>query len=128
MKLQTLIDELQQIAHMGHAQDEVLLTDLTNARGAKMLEALRPRLIGYTACDGNVALRIQDEQAPDSSYPNPRITCEFCNTDVNVQPLYKFTDDIRVWNYVRKYNVKKMTENSWVCANCAFQLKEQARD
>lgn len=128
MKLQTLIDELQQIAHMGHAQDDVLFTDLTNERGTRMIEALRPRFLGYSACNGIVYLQIEDERAGSSSYEHPTVACEFCQTTVDVQPLYKYTDSLRVWNYVRNCCDKPMNENSYVCPKCAKALKEVARD
>ena len=127
MKLQQLIDELQQIAHMGHAQDEVLFTDLTNSKGTRMIEALRPRLLGYTACDGTVSLRIEDEQAPDGPYAHPRITCAFCNSYENVQPLYKFTDSVKVWKYVRNIAHRQLSENSYVCEKCAKAIEEGTR-
>lgn len=128
MKLQTLIDELQQIAHMGHAQDEVLFTDLTNERGTKMLEALRPRLLGYTACDGKISLRIHDERAPSANYEHPKVVCEFCHTPIAVQPLYKYTDSTKVWNHLRSLYDNQKTENVYVCPKCAKELMEAVRD
>lgn len=131
MKLHQLIDELQQIAHMGHAQDEILFTDLTNDRGTKMVEALRPKMLDYTACNGKIALRIHDERAPDCTYIHLKPTCVICGTDANnVEPLYKYTDDTKVWNYARSLtpNTKIISENSWFCPACAKELMETVHD
>lgn len=127
MKLHALIDELQQIAHMGHAQDEVLFTDLTNERGTKMIEALCPKLLGYTACNGKISLQIADERAPTANYEHPRVTCAFCNSAENVQPLYKFTDSIKAWQYVRNIVHRHLNENSYVCEKCAKAIEEGTR-
>lgn len=128
MKLQQLIDELQQIAHMGHAQDDVLFKDLTNERGTKMIEALRPKLLGYTACNGIISLQIVDEQAPFVSYEHPTIVCEFCHTPIAVHPLYKYTDSVKVWNHIRNLYDNHYTENVYVCPKCAKELMEAVRD
>lgn len=128
MKLHELIDELQQIADMGHDQDEVLLTDLTNERGTKMLEALRPRLLGYSACNGTVSLQIKDERAPSADYEHPIVTCEFCHTPIAVQPLYKYTDSTKIWNHIRNLYDNHVTENVYVCPKCARELMEVVHD
>lgn len=121
MKLQTLIDELQQIAHMGHAQDEVLFVDLTNARGTKMLEALRPRLLGYSACNGKISLRIHDERVTNMAYNTTKLFCECCGSAAEVLPVYKYTDNIKVWQYLRTID---LSENSWVCEKCIKAVEE----
>ncbi len=124
MKLYQLIDELQQIAHMGHAQDEALFTDLTNEHGTKMLEPLRPRLLGYTACDGKISLRIHDERVTNVSYNTTKLFCECCQSTAEVQPVCKYTDNIKVWRYLRKIG---LSENSWVCKKCIKALEEGTR-